>query len=337
MSDDTTRPVTTGGDVIRADELLSEETGLVTSKAQAMKVVAGRSGVDGGFVAKDNGLSAGADEARWIEVGTKLALVAERFERRASLNRRRGGGSMLNLRPTVSAPNAWTPLAASVATLVWYRADLGVTQSGGLVSDWLDQSNAGDSARHQSSSGASKPAYVASDAAYGNRPVLTFDGTQSMVAAATFSSLPVVPLTFLIIGQGSSSSFLADLPLPGGTDNMVWSNASPFAQVYGSGSVTGTSSVAGPSCIMVTDDGTGGASAAKVFVGNLTTEQASGTTTWITAGATLLNIAKGNAGVGLLNGKLAEVIVWSGVLSAPDRASLVTYLNVTRGYGLGVT
>jgi hypothetical protein len=44
-----------------------------------------------------------------------------------------------------------------------------------------------------------------------------------------------------------------------------------------------------------------------------------------------------NSGVGNLIGTEAEIIVWGGILSATDKANLVTYLNTTRAYGITVT
>ena len=56
MSDDTTLAVGVGGDVIRTDSLISETTGLEFAKAQAVKLITGRNGLDGGFVCRENPL-----------------------------------------------------------------------------------------------------------------------------------------------------------------------------------------------------------------------------------------------------------------------------------------
>ena len=56
MADDTTLPTASGGDIIRTDALVSEATGLEFAKAQAVKIILGGSGIDGGFLARDNPL-----------------------------------------------------------------------------------------------------------------------------------------------------------------------------------------------------------------------------------------------------------------------------------------
>ena len=56
MADDTTLDVGTGGDVIRTDSLISETTGIEFAKAQAVKLLTGRDGIDGGFVCRENPL-----------------------------------------------------------------------------------------------------------------------------------------------------------------------------------------------------------------------------------------------------------------------------------------
>jgi len=94
MADNTIRPAPSGGDTIRADELIDEATGLVGSKAQAMKLLMGRDGIDGGFASDATPLFTGADLTKWKSIVAKFGLVAERFERRADLNRRKRGGSM---------------------------------------------------------------------------------------------------------------------------------------------------------------------------------------------------------------------------------------------------
>lgn len=92
MADNTTRFATASGDVIRADELIDESTGLASSKVQALKLLAGADGVDGGF----DSLFVGANGDKWNEIQCKLGLVAERFERRADLNKKPRGGPMFN-------------------------------------------------------------------------------------------------------------------------------------------------------------------------------------------------------------------------------------------------
>ena len=231
----------------------------------------------------------------------------------------------------------WAPTDASVPVLAWYRADLGVTESGGRVSALADQSGQTDANRNQVASGADRPGYSASDAGYGGNPVVTFDGSQSVAAAGAFSTAVVGPISILVIGQAAAECAIVG----SSATEMVYANVSGEAAVYGptNGALSSGLSAASPCAILVTDDGTGGGAATKIFVGDLTTAAVSDVTRW--ESSTLLALGSGGtggfSGYGRLVGKLAEVIVFGGILTPTDKVALVTYLNTTRAYGLGVS
>jgi hypothetical protein len=232
---------------------------------------------------------------------------------------------------TFDPPSAWAPPDASVGTKLWYRPDLGLTEAGGLVSGLADQSGLADAGRDQAAAGADRPGYLASDATYGNQPVLTFDGTQSMLSGV-FNAAVAPPLTLLIIGQIDVDSAM----LSNGVDsNMVFKSAGN-AYFYGAaqGSAPfGAATVTAPCCIMYTDDGTGAVDAAKIYVNDLANPIGTGSTNW--ASTTGLHLGLDVVAVGKLQGKQAEIILFGGVLAA-DLPDLVNYLNVTRAYGIGV-
>lgn len=84
-----------------------------------------------------------------------------------------------------AAPPPSTPATIMGAnTLLWVRADLGVTLGVG-VSAWADQSGNGRDLTQ--STGASQPAYTASDATLGNLPSITFDGADDYLANAAYN------------------------------------------------------------------------------------------------------------------------------------------------------
>ncbi len=232
-----------------------------------------------------------------------------------------------------SAASAWAPPDASVGTKLWYRADLGLTQAGGLVSYLIDQSGLSDSGRDQSASGADRPGYVGADAGYGGKPVLTFDGSQRMLSG-TFAAAIATAVSVVMVGQiTSDSGAFSD----GVDDNMIFKST---GNIYFYGAAQGpsplvTATVTSPCCIMLTDDGTGGGSALKMYVNDTTTVAGAGPTNW--GSTTALDLGLDVAAVGKFVGKLAELIVFGGVLTAPDVAHLVTYLNSTRAYGIAVT
>ncbi len=73
---------------------------------------------------------------------------------------------------------------------IWFKANLGVTQVGGFVSDWIDES--GNALHASQSVGAAQPAYVSSVAGFASRPVIRFSGAQYLNLAA-LSALDGIP------------------------------------------------------------------------------------------------------------------------------------------------
>lgn len=229
-------------------------------------------------------------------------------------------------------PAEWTPPDASVGTKLWYRADLGVTVAGGLVSALADQSGLEDAGRDQSASGADRPGYIASDPTYGDQSVLTFDGTQRMLSSI-FDSFVDVPICVTLIGEIDSDSAAFSDGLSG---NMIFKSG---GNVYFYGAAQGPSPggagvINVPCCIMFTDDGSPSADAAKIFVNDLSTPVATGPTNWGTA--TSFNLGLDVVAVGRLVGKIAETIVFGDIPTAPDFVDLVDYLNTSRAYGIPV-
>lgn len=88
---------------------------------------------------------------------------------RAPIHGRRGPGNPAG----VFSPSSLSGL------LLWYRGD-SVTTSGGVVDSLVDLST---SAINATASGAARPTYSASDAAYNGRASLTFDGTDDTITS----------------------------------------------------------------------------------------------------------------------------------------------------------
>lgn len=238
------------------------------------------------------------------------------------VNRKKGG-----------APAAWAPPDASVGTKLWYRADMGLTEAGGLVSAWNDQSGLADAGRDQTAAGANRPIFNATDAAYGNKPTVQFDGSMRMLSG-TFSASIAAPVCVVMIGQiTSDSAAFSD----GVDDNMIFKSG---GNVYFYGAAQGPNTfgaadVTSPCCLMYSDDGSGDVDAGKLYYNDTSTPIATAVTNW--GSTTELHIGLDAAAVGKLVGKHAEIIVFGGIPTAPDIANLVTYLNTTRAYGIAVT
>ena len=230
----------------------------------------------------------------------------------------------------------WAPTAASVGCQLWYRPDLGVTESGGLVSAIADQSGTSDSNKNQAASGADRIGYSASDAAYGGKPVFTFSGSQAMAAAGVFSAAAARPLTIVIVGQnGADAAWFSEAV----TKNTLFASS---GFVYASSNGTGAASFGArhlaeaPSVLMIECDAAALVTSMRSFVGDLTTEKAHNYPSFY-PNVPRINFGEGVNGTARWSGKCAEFIVFGGILTSGDKAALVTYLNETRSYGLGVT
>lgn len=224
--------------------------------------------------------------------------------------------------PVIVVP-PWAPTDASVPVLAWYKADAGVTGSA-PVTAIADQSGVGDANRNQSAS-------------LGTLNGSQYGGAQTIsdlraTSGGAWSTTPAAPITILVIGElDSVKSFISN----GVDENMLWYNGTEAKFYSLAGALSSGVAVNVPSAVMFSDDGTGAGDAAKLFVGSITVPAASGATMF--SACNKLDIGIGVAGVGSMVGKVAEIIVWDGDLSAADKTNLITYLNDTRAYGLGVT
>lgn len=70
---------------------------------------------------------------------------------------------------------------------LWLKADAGVTQSGGSVSAWADQS--GNGFNSVAPNAGAEPTFVASDPLLAGKPTLRFDGSSDYLQNTTFNSL----------------------------------------------------------------------------------------------------------------------------------------------------
>ncbi len=128
---------------------------------------------------------------------------------------------------------AFTPAARGTALKGWLRADLGVTQSG-TVSAMLDQSGSGDTNKNLAQATAGKqPTYTASDATYGNRATMTFDGTDDSLQSGTWATPLPNPSTLYWVGEMSSGSPGHMVTGVGSTHGMIL--LSGLAQQYAGG------------------------------------------------------------------------------------------------------
>lgn len=92
------------------------------------------------------------------------------------------------------------PGGVSSGLIMWLKSDVGVTQSGGLVSAWADQSSAGNNLVQ--ATGGSQPSYNASNSAYNNLPSIDCTAGKWLGMAA----LSYGAFTFICVARTSSNN-----------------------------------------------------------------------------------------------------------------------------------
>ncbi len=118
--------------------------------------------------------------------------------------RREGSGALPG-----SGGYSFTPLDIP-GIAAWYRADQGVTSSGGAVSQWNDLSQTGDTNKNATASGAAKPTLNTSDAAYNGQATFSLNGSQYMTTSNWTTPLSQ-PATWFVVGEiDNSTAYILD-------------------------------------------------------------------------------------------------------------------------------
>jgi hypothetical protein len=115
-----------------------------------------------------------------------------------------------------SKKTTFTP-ASQVGLLGWGRADVGITQSGGLVSAWADQS--GNGSNMVVSAGSTTPAFIASSAVNGQPAVrMRHDATNAWMTGTLGSHFSGQHLTVIAIGNLTNAGRVFSMVPTGGAD-----------------------------------------------------------------------------------------------------------------------
>jgi hypothetical protein len=224
------------------------------------------------------------------------------------------------------AGTVFTPTDVSNCVL-WLRPDMGLTVVGSGVDTWNDQSGAGMVMRQTDD--AKRMPLTSSDAGYGNQPVISSSViTQCLVASAGYASSQ--PHTAFVVGEchTANGAFFAT----GDSSNNGWLMLdSGSLKVFAGSTLIDAHATTSP-CVMM-----------GIFNGNGTSSFA-GVSNWLTGGtsgaagtAPTVRWALGAYTDGLFGAvcKIAEVIVYNKVVSAPEKALLAKYF--TARYGLAIT
>jgi hypothetical protein len=217
----------------------------------------------------------------------------------------------------------------------WYRADLGVTQVAGVVSQWNDSSGAGDANRNLSqSTAASKPAFTASNANFNGKPTIDTDGVDDFLDSGTFSGGAYAqPITMYIVARSNSLATGPSL-----VDSPTVNREVPFiggggeVNMFAGAVITSAAGAWTNATTHVTCFVWNGASSAA-YVDRYNTATVTGNPG--AASFDAIRVGYTAAGSRQFNGSYGEIIVYSGAHNATTRQSIMQGLG-TR-YGVTVT
>lgn len=219
-----------------------------------------------------------------------------------------------------------TNLAGMVA---WYRADLGVSDSGGgTASAWANQIPGDPNTNLVQPAGAQQPFIQAASAAYNNQAVLVFDGTvTNMPSAAAWAAPLAQPFTIFAVGDngnlGANDVCIVDT-LVGGGERALYAFTDIPGAYFGAAVNNAGKSWSNPNALVATIDGVSSneffSSKTATATGNL----GAGGITGLMAGAYY-----GAPAAGTYNwfGSIAEIGVYNRILTAPEVSQLLDYLG----------
>lgn len=209
---------------------------------------------------------------------------------------------------------------------VWLRADKGITTSGGAVSQWdFENGTFRGVDKVSQGTGANQPTHIVSDAAYNNRSVISFDGTDWLDTIA-FSSPIAQPNTIFIVGDasaigGAERNFFLQTPnLDASGDVNSFENVSSGWRISAGVNLTGGTEDTNVNLFEAIYNGVSSSldiNGSNVLSGN-------------TGADPMKDMRVGNHSNGVigLTGKIAEIIVYNALLSAGDRTLVRSYLNM---------
>lgn len=226
---------------------------------------------------------------------------------------------------STSPTSVWNPGSFQGQGILsaWLRADIGVTL--GSTMTWVD-SIGGNS--FQQSTSAQQPTLNTSDSAYNGHSSLSFLSSNTQSLTLTSLTLPI-PYTMIWIGNettGSTAGFM-------GSNNAALTclySSGVDAAMYCAGAVIAARTTVTPSIVAGIFTSTVG----SIYVNSSATPANTGTI----AGASLssqfyIGAVAAGAGAGTLNGKIAEVMIFSQALAQPTLSQVFQYAGARYGQG----
>jgi hypothetical protein len=238
---------------------------------------------------------------------------------------------------TVSFIYAQSPGGVTGARL-WYRADAGITQSGGFITQWNNQANAGSYNLVQNGGAGTYPAYNSASNLINFNPSLRFDGSNDRLSAS-------VPLSEVASGSNpyASSHYIVYRGLST-TNGVLYSSAINAPSGWNIAAVTAgqmyitnrsipTSAVAVNETRLQEFDGASNG-ATSYLNGSLISSAISAATVGTSGGSPFFSLGVDPGGSAYSNADIAEVIVFNTAQPA-NRQRIESYLGLKYGITLG--
>jgi hypothetical protein len=249
-------------------------------------------------------------------------------------------GLTLRIRAVPSKQSFFAP-AQLPGCVLWLRADLGVTLDTvgtGNVQQWNDQGPTGDSNKNlMQAVAADRPLYKPSDPNYNNQATFTLTHSPGLnMTSAIWATNVVQPNTWVFVAHNTGSHANSEYLMDGNDINHAQSSGlatTPAASIFaGTQFVLYNTAWSSPSVML----GEWNGSSSNIFFNNLTgAAQASGTVgTGASTSQDSMTFASQFGGVNYWDGSVAEIIGFSGILSAAQKLQLRQYLNGRYAFSL---
>jgi len=213
---------------------------------------------------------------------------------------------------------------------LWLRADQGLKQTTNRVNEWDDYSGSNEPAKNAVQVVATmQPTFSPSDVEYNNQPTVSFAAaTNQFLATGTWAAIAAQPTTILVVGNDdgtTSSQFFCD----GATQrNAIFKTSTVYGLFAGSSLYSPPLPTGIPAVIVASFSG-----ATSTMYVNAMTPKATGPAG--TQGIDAFHVGSSSVGNSSLNGKIAEVVVYTHTLSSSELNSLLLYAasryNITLG------
>jgi hypothetical protein len=236
----------------------------------------------------------------------------------------------------ITVPSSWTPADLGANLIGWWKADTGVTESGGAVSQWDDQS--GNANHLTQGTGANKPTYSATGFNTSYKGI-TFDGTNDYLSKTVFTGMSGDVVSIFMAGQltTGAGSYARAVSYSNtsvdytGSNNGAWfsrDGTSDALSGYRNGAI-GTKAVTldAPFRGGSVFDGTNH----TMYVNNSGGTPVASTGTWASAATIMLGAMAQPGTSDFFKGKIAEIFIFKSAPDSTTRTNIDNYLKARWG------